>query len=277
MKKIRCLILAVSLVVFFLGTVWAGEGNLRPKYSQYTIPTSAGSFIPVNKIGAAIASIFPEVKIGHARPQLISGALMGGRKINSAAPVMTNQSVAGTGQPPAQPLVADINKDSTVTAKDSPTFTPKLGDLRGDGKQNSGNSPVPEIALTSTPAPTLASNRWSSVIKESDGKLYWRDASKGDPQPGISYVQVLIPLTPEEIQSYEEWQTKQVTNPDPASIMVGDVTGDGTINSADLLTIKKYLAGTSQLTRDQLLAADLDGDGQVTAADATLLAKILVK
>ncbi len=385
MKKIKCLILVVSLGFFFCGTAWAADNVLQPNKSQYTIPTSAPSFTPVSKAGVIIPSIFSQLKVEYKRARLISGALTDGRTINSAAPVVANQA-------------ADIDKNSTVTAKESSTFTPKLGDLTGDGKQNSGNSPVPEpiksteVTSTPTPVPTLngaissaatvnpepqvpepvyhalpvldvtepvtpapeptstangsltsttpapVTPRWSSVIKADDGKLYWLDASKGNPQSGMSYAQIPIPLTPEEIKSYGEWKAgangqlfklnpifgfigllKNISftappttplpsnnpissiptaplpedpidsipaedpyaylypapTPQPDAIRVGDVTGDGRMDNADVLMIKQYLVGTTQLTRDQLLAADLNSDGKVDSADALWIAKFI--
>lgn len=52
----------------------------------------------------------------------------------------------------------------------------------------------------------------------------------------------------------------------------GDVSGSGTVNSADVRLLQQYLAGDKELGAAACLAADLNGDGEATAADLVLLA-----
>ena len=56
--------------------------------------------------------------------------------------------------------------------------------------------------------------------------------------------------------------------------VVGDLDGDGTINSTDAVAIQKYLAGNviEGFTKE---SADLNGDGEVNSADSVLLMKYL--
>lgn len=53
--------------------------------------------------------------------------------------------------------------------------------------------------------------RWGSVI-EIDGKYYWPDASRGKPQAGMAYVQVLTLLDDAEITTYKTWKTGSLSD-----------------------------------------------------------------
>lgn len=48
---------------------------------------------------------------------------------------------------------------------------------------------------------------------------------------------------------------------------IGDVNGDGTINSADLLRIRQHLIGTNVLSGISATAADVNKDGTINSAD----------
>jgi len=50
-------------------------------------------------------------------------------------------------------------------------------------------------------------------------------------------------------------------------IVLGDVNGDGAINSADYVDIKAHLQGVSILEGIFALAADVNGDGYISSAD----------
>lgn len=56
-----------------------------------------------------------------------------------------------------------------------------------------------------------------------------------------------------------------------SSGLMGDLNGDGRINTTDLLILNKYLQGVCDITRYG--AADLDYDGAVTTADLAILNK----
>lgn len=59
-----------------------------------------------------------------------------------------------------------------------------------------------------------------------------------------------------------------------SSGLVGDLNGDGRINTTDLLILNKYLQGVCDITRYG--AADLDYDGAVTTADLAILNKYIM-
>ena len=58
-------------------------------------------------------------------------------------------------------------------------------------------------------------------------------------------------------------------------VIVGDTTGDGRINSADLLKIVKYLKNTTSLNESQLSAADCNHDNGINSADLLRIVKFL--
>jgi len=56
--------------------------------------------------------------------------------------------------------------------------------------------------------------------------------------------------------------------------MAGDVNGDGLVGAADVVTLRRYLAGWPGVTIDES-AADVNGDGAVGAADVIVLRRYL--
>ena len=60
------------------------------------------------------------------------------------------------------------------------------------------------------------------------------------------------------------------------AIVYGDLTGDGLVNSADLLRLRQYLLATKDLNGAYKEAADLTGDGQINSADLLKLRQYLL-
>ena len=77
---------------------------------------------------------------------------------------------------------------------------------------------------------------------------------------------------------YTEVATFSVTNTwEKAPYILGDVDGDGKINSIDALMVLQYNAqieGYDGLTEQQLLAADVNRDNQVNSIDALAILQI---
>ncbi len=67
----------------------------------------------------------------------------------------------------------------------------------------------------------------------------------------------------------------ETENP-PIPVEVGDVNGDGTVDSLDFAGIKMHLLGTRVLTGEALKAADINGDGYVDAIDYAKLKMALL-
>ena len=60
-------------------------------------------------------------------------------------------------------------------------------------------------------------------------------------------------------------------------IIRGDVSGDGTVNSLDLLRIQKQILSIAALNEHLLAAADVNGDGAVNALDLLRTQKHILK
>lgn len=56
----------------------------------------------------------------------------------------------------------------------------------------------------------------------------------------------------------------------------GDINGDGVINSLDIISLNKYLAGELYLNDLQRESADVLADGAITSADVTVLKKYVL-
>ncbi len=63
---------------------------------------------------------------------------------------------------------------------------------------------------------------------------------------------------------------------DHTETILGDITCDGDVKSNDLLLLKKYLLGLSELSDQALANADMNGDGDVKSNDLLTLKKILL-
>lgn len=58
---------------------------------------------------------------------------------------------------------------------------------------------------------------------------------------------------------------------------IGDVDMDGEVSVIDVTLIQRYLAGTKELTPEQLMYADVDDNGDVEIIDATVLQRFLAQ
>lgn len=61
-------------------------------------------------------------------------------------------------------------------------------------------------------------------------------------------------------------------------VMIGDISGDGTVNAVDSNLLKRIIAGTLEIENEEFVnkAADINGDGTVNAVDANLLKQVIV-
>ena len=59
--------------------------------------------------------------------------------------------------------------------------------------------------------------------------------------------------------------------PEPVTAALGDINGDGTVDSTDYMLLKRYCLGTFELTEAQLIAADVNKDGVIEGLDYMLV------
>jgi hypothetical protein len=76
-------------------------------------------------------------------------------------------------------------------------------------------------------------------------------------------------LTPDDI-------IKWLKESDAPAVDIGDVNGDGYINTLDAVLIAQHILGNVVLTGEELRAADINGDGEITSEDTLLLAEYIV-
>lgn len=69
-------------------------------------------------------------------------------------------------------------------------------------------------------------------------------------------------------------ETTTTTKPEPVGVM-GDMNGDGILNTMDALLLYGGVGGARTLTEEQMARADFSGDGNVNTMDALLLYKFV--
>ena len=60
-------------------------------------------------------------------------------------------------------------------------------------------------------------------------------------------------------------------------ITMGDLDGNGKMETADLVLLSKYLGGTGTLEEVQFFAADLKNDNRINAADLSVMKRQLTE
>ena len=80
---------------------------------------------------------------------------------------------------------------------------------------------------------------------------------------------------PTTTQPTDTEPTTTTTEPLPY-VILGDVNGDGSVKSNDLLLLKKFLLGLSEETEIVRVSADINGDGDVKSNDLLQLKKYLL-
>ncbi len=63
---------------------------------------------------------------------------------------------------------------------------------------------------------------------------------------------------------------------DTEAVLTGDVTGDGKVNMADVVAIRRYLVNATEYPLNVAAAGDVNGDGKVNMADVVAIRRYLV-
>lgn len=71
------------------------------------------------------------------------------------------------------------------------------------------------------------------------------------------------------ITAYAQWEK--------ITLCYGDVNGDGSINSNDIILIQNYISMVAALKPDQIKRADVNADGQVSSLDVIAIQKYIAK
>ena len=84
-------------------------------------------------------------------------------------------------------------------------------------------------------------------------------------------------ITPAECQHHYVGGKCTICGQADPNFLLGDLTGDGKVTSADAVLLVRSLSELEQLTDEQLLSADMNGDGKITAADSVALVRLLTE
>lgn len=70
--------------------------------------------------------------------------------------------------------------------------------------------------------------------------------------------------------------TEPETDPTEPATLIGDITGDGTVNLYDVIEIAKYMLGMRDFTDEAAIIADYNSDGTVNLYDAIAIAQYMM-
>lgn len=84
-------------------------------------------------------------------------------------------------------------------------------------------------------------------------------------------------ITPAECQHHYVGGKCTICGQADPDFLLGDLTGDGKVTSADAVLLVRSLSELEQLTDEQMLSADMNGDGKITAADSVALVRLLTE
>ena len=111
-----------------------------------------------------------------------------------------------------------------------------------------------------TPMTDLYSFNMGDIVVTVNGETLTDNYWESSPYKGYLQITLTVPekSKPEEPQA------------------LGDINGDGKVNTADYTMLKRAVLGTYTLNGDQKKAGDINGDGKITAVDYTMLKRFVL-
>lgn len=152
--------------------------------------------------------------------------------------------------------ISDITDEADV--KTRKTIKVSLSD-------SEGNNIIPASSSESN-GYVLISVAFKTGLTKEDIKVFYKGENGREEMEIISYDSNtgIVTFKTNHFSEYEFWDM---------TVALGDISGDGNIDTMDLTLLRKYLAGYT--ITGSLNAADLNGDGKVDTIDLTLLRKYL--
>lgn len=205
--------------------------------------------------------------------------------INISASVLNSAaSVSGTGNVTLQSGNNDIRVKVTaqngnvreyilhvVRQTGGPTYSGGSGEAAnpaGSGSTSEGTSTGPGVSNPSSDS-GAGTPGGGNVAIAPDGSSGMSVQSSG----GITQQAPGITITVPGNEVKQQVQSSAVQENGQASSLNGDISGDGQINSLDVLKLQRHILGMEAIPAASQAGADLNGDGKINAQDLLLLQK----
>lgn len=118
------------------------------------------------------------------------------------------------------------------------------------------------------------------ALDEQNQKIYWTSKSVPRSEPSTLYVANMDGSNIKEIISVSSkggWiQDMAFYFPTVINHVLGDVDGNGTIDSRDAILVLRSIIQLEELNTDQLASADVTGDGTIDSRDAILILQRII-
>ncbi len=152
----------------------------------------------------------------------------------------------------------NVNKTLSLRSGASKSFS-KVGTLYKD-----------EIITRISKASTKVDGTYWDYVMKSDGTKGYAARETYDYEP--EYKLYLVPVNQNNNTTPAQPENNQNT-----SIVNGDITCDGKVDSMDMYYVIQYILGNMQLNDNQKKAIDLNNDGKIDSMDMYLIIQIILK
>ena len=153
-----------------------------------------------------------------------------------------------------------VNVNNTLTLRSGASkSSSKVGTLHRD-----------EVITRISKASTKVDGTYWDYVMKSDGTKGYAARETYDYEP--EYKLYLVPVNQNNNTTPTQPENNQNT-----SIVNGDITGDGKVDSMDMYYVIQYILGNMQLNDNQKKAIDLNNDGKIDSMDMYLIIQIILK